>query len=1090
MTSIQLSLFDKGEDPHETKIKLPAHERFPYNYAGQTVKPLIFKDLLNSKKPLILTGYTSLGMIIEFLASCYLAIKADANAFKEIQIFIGNEPNTIQSGQFRVFQHELSEEVKTYWLQEKGMSIFLCAKIIIAIELIKNGNVIAKINNSKKPFHSKIFKGDKAITLGSSNFSKSGLEYQIEMNSRYEKSKETKRYEESCQAAESYWMLGRDYNSELTTLLELLLSVVTWQEALARACAELLEGDWSKRYIPTNYFGDEAVLWPSQEQGIAHALWVIENVGSVLVADATGSGKTLTGAYLIKSVIDKIWGTGRMQKEIPVLICPPSVEDSWRKAALESKRSFQILSHGVLSHSGSKNYQDTVNIIRRTQVLAVDEAHGFLNKGSSRTKILFNNIADHVLLFTATPINRGPQDLIAIIDLLGADNFNDDILDLLSQIHKRRGDLEEKISKGELEKLQKAIQKFTVRRTKTMLNSMIDDNPEQFRDKYGKLCRYPNHQSKIYSCNETEQDCNLAREIRELANSLRGLVNLKKALKLPEFWVLTEEEYLEWRLNNAATLVTYNIMSSLRSSRVALLEHIYGTEYAQGWANISDKVKTKPTGNVIQNLLNSRGKPLENTLEIDLPTWLTDPAEYQEACFEEIAIYERVAELTKQISSSREQAKTQKLISLLAKHSIIIAFDRNLITLAEFHNRLKQFDCEVIVATGDNQASRQRANTVCELGSNATGVIVLCSDAMSEGINLQQSSAVVHLDMPTVVRVAEQRIGRVDRMDSPHKIIEVFLPKDKTEFTLSSDKKFLNRVRFVSQMLGSNMPLPEEIIAESELPNVIARLEEAEKSKNHWDNLQDVFAPVRALISGEQALIDQEIYEQLRTSKARVVSSVRTSKTKHISMVSAKHSWAFFALAGTEWGAPRWVYLDNPQADPITDLEEISSKLRDVLDESAVNLPKEQLERAVKVLREFVDRLGKTEELLLPKKKQRALLEMRIILKAYREEAVTRGDKNREQLIQTLLLLAEHNSEDPVELGSMAECWLELIRPTWYKNLNKHRRPGPLRLKDIREVLISQEPLSTQELKEKFSQGLRATKPLDERIVATIVGIL
>ncbi len=149
MNPIQLSLFDKGEDPQETEIKLPAHERFPYNYAGQTVKPLIFADLLSSKKPLILTGYTSLGMIVEFLASCYLALKADVNAFKEIQIFIGNEPNTTQGGQSRLFQHELSEEVKKYWLQEEGISIFLCAKIIVAIELIKNGNVKAKINNSQ-----------------------------------------------------------------------------------------------------------------------------------------------------------------------------------------------------------------------------------------------------------------------------------------------------------------------------------------------------------------------------------------------------------------------------------------------------------------------------------------------------------------------------------------------------------------------------------------------------------------------------------------------------------------------------------------------------------------------------------------------------------------------------------------------------------------------------------------------------------------------------------------------------------------------------------------------------------------------------
>lgn len=39
MEYIQLNLFDKSENLQETKIKLPAHRRFPYNYADRTVKP-------------------------------------------------------------------------------------------------------------------------------------------------------------------------------------------------------------------------------------------------------------------------------------------------------------------------------------------------------------------------------------------------------------------------------------------------------------------------------------------------------------------------------------------------------------------------------------------------------------------------------------------------------------------------------------------------------------------------------------------------------------------------------------------------------------------------------------------------------------------------------------------------------------------------------------------------------------------------------------------------------------------------------------------------------------------------------------------
>src|SRR5437667_351043 len=72
---------------------------------------------------------------------------------------------------------------------------------------------------------------------------------------------------------------------------------------------------------------------------------------------------------------------------------------------------------------------------------------------------------------------------------------------------------------------------------------------------------------------------------------------------------------------------------------------------------------------------------------------------------------------------------------------------------------------------GQVHRNRGRSSTTC-LGSTASGVVALCSESMAEGYNLQRASAVVHLDMPSVVRTAEQRVGRVDRLDSPHVAID------------------------------------------------------------------------------------------------------------------------------------------------------------------------------------------------------------------------------------------------------------------------------------------------------------------------------
>src|SRR5690349_870548 len=74
--------------------------------------------------------------------------------------------------------------------------------------------------------------------------------------------------------------------------------------------------------------------------------------------------------------------------------------------------------------------------VARAQVLAVDEAHNFLTAESNRTRRLQDTLADHVLLFTATPISRGAQDLLSLVGLLGADNFEDETLVVLERLER------------------------------------------------------------------------------------------------------------------------------------------------------------------------------------------------------------------------------------------------------------------------------------------------------------------------------------------------------------------------------------------------------------------------------------------------------------------------------------------------------------------------------------------------------------------------------------------------------------------------------------------------------------------------------
>jgi phosphatidylserine/phosphatidylglycerophosphate/cardiolipin synthase-like enzyme len=75
--------------------------------------------------------------------------------------------------------------VADYWL-EQGISLHLSARVLVVLELLRSGRVEARLSaDPGQPVHAKMYLGDGAVTVGSSNFSRSGLERQIEANVRF-----------------------------------------------------------------------------------------------------------------------------------------------------------------------------------------------------------------------------------------------------------------------------------------------------------------------------------------------------------------------------------------------------------------------------------------------------------------------------------------------------------------------------------------------------------------------------------------------------------------------------------------------------------------------------------------------------------------------------------------------------------------------------------------------------------------------------------------------------------------------------------------------------------------------------------------
>lgn len=1058
----------------------PYGDDFPHNRPGMTVAEVVEPDLGASSDPLVITGYSSLARVVALLAR--LENRRQRNdGLRRVRVLLGHEPHATLRPDCRGRGHSLGQAVRDYWL-ERGVSLHLSAQIVAAKELLCS-DIMEVRTSGRRPIHAKMFVTETGITLGSSNYSTPGMLTQLEANVRFVP-RESGRFQESRRLAEALWHEGDDYLRELQELLDSLLQWVTWEEALGRACAELLHGEWARRYLASNHLNDEDWLWPTQEEGIAQALWVLENVGSVLVADATGSGKTKMGAHIVRALEARNWRTGRIRKGSPVIICPPAVKRSWRREATRCGQAIETHSHGILSTRNSDVRKDTVEAIRRAQVLAVDEAHNFLNRGSVRTRTLYANMADYVLLFTATPINRGAADLLPLIDLLGGDNFDEDVLRVIERVWRRKRRSGEGMAAEEKEVISGAVQAFTVRRTKRMLNAAVDEQPEAYRNAVGVPCRYPAHRPHLYDTGESEEDRAIAREMRVLARQLRGITHFATPLRLPEFLRLqgwTDARYLSWRLKSASALAAHGISAALRSSRAALFEHLVGSKQAAAILKLGATGKSRESGNMTWRVEELGGSVPPNELETQLPEWLKDPSAHEQAAREEADLYRRIRQLALDLSPGRDSAKVALLSKLVQKRRRVLAFDRHPITLAFFKDLLLETsDTHVILATGSTRASKKELERVFALDSDADAVLALCSDALSEGINLQGAPVLVHLDMPTVIRLAEQRIGRVDRMDSLHIAIDVYWPDDSPEFALHADEVFLNRHQEVADLLGSNVPLPEGMRPDPKPVPTKLWVDTVEKyvaDEVKWDGITDVFEPVRHLVEGATALVSPEVYSSVRHSKARLLSAV--------SVVQAPEEWSFYAIGGSDRAAPRWVFFDHQAKEPVVDLHEVVAALRTRLAEELESRDLDQT-AATRVTADL-ERLQRWEPLMLPRKKQRALQEMQHVLGKYRTTAREEADHERELILERLLNLhSGSNQERPVNLRALADWWIDVIRPVWHEHLSTRRR-RPALLRDIRKKLLSQ-PLSTQQLL-TIEEIELDTQPLGERVVAAIVAM-
>ena len=157
--------------------------------------------------------------------------------------------------------------------------------------------------------------------------------------------------------------------------------------------------------------------------------------------------------------------------------------------------------------------------------------------------------------------------------------------------------------------------------------------------------------------------------------------------------------------------------------------------------------------------------------------------------------------------------------TLQSKHprAKIVAFSQFAETVSVLFGHLRgQPGVAMLTADGGRVAggTLRRAEVLSRFAPHAQGAraprradaidVLLATDLLSEGVNLQDASVVVHLDVPWTPARLDQRVGRVARLGSPHERIAVYamLPPAGAERIVRVEQRLREKLRAATRSVG------------------------------------------------------------------------------------------------------------------------------------------------------------------------------------------------------------------------------------------------------------------------------------------------
>ena len=633
------------------------------------------------------------------------------------------------------------------------------------------------------------------------------------------------------------WNDAQDFREELLELLRPPSLESDPQTVFLRALLELYEGELDDDVS----LSDMHALTAFQRDGLARAKRILDRYGGVLYADGVGMGKTEIGVQFIRE------HTRDLGQHV-LVISPAQLRDRlWQQRLSEANLPGTVVSYQQLAQDRqlSPNSDRRVLPVNKDvyRFVIIDEAHAYRNVDNTwyaALDRLMGGTPKKLLLLTATPVNNSLWDLHNLFLLFGRHDsaFTGEPLRVPS-LRKFFAEVgaskSEKLSEAKLFPL---IDALSVRRDRAFIKERYRN--ERFVD--GTPVKFPEPE-----LHERRYDLDRAHPgiVQSIYDGIDGLTMARyrlSAYRLDKEGESASEEAL-------AGLMQSQLLKRFESSWYAALQTVNRMRDGNDvMLRVIAERGAVPPPEVIRDLVGNTGED-DTFLSADLIDEALAGSEggiAADSFNDQFLIdlqkdWDTLASMSVQLESlkDRPDPKLDTLREVMAatpsqKVAVFTAFQDTASYLKERIESqpdvLRDRSWTVVIGSETSADARTRElerfcpeSVTGEQGFVPEGGevdVILSTDILSEGQNLQQAQAVLSFDMPWNPQRVVQRNGRIIRLRSPHDTAYLYtlLPKQgDLDRLLKLEAKLQAKIMAANASVGMETPVLADVETESQV---------------------------------------------------------------------------------------------------------------------------------------------------------------------------------------------------------------------------------------------------------------------------------